>query len=180
MTVKEMLGVVWDRNVFVLTGCLTVVFSFFVLFWYIEYFIFHDSFVINLGAILSFFQNRILFSGTRVSSCFCYIEDILMFWRNVLPSKCLERITLCHCLTSQNTWILSSSNCSLPRSDPIQARMILSDLQIKCVFTIPLFQYDHRLYFGCAASIFALSHCYSQRTYEMTHRLLKLCWRYFN
>jgi len=79
MTVKEMLGVVWDRNVFVLTGCLTVVFSFFVLFWYIEYFIFHDSFVINLGAILSFFQNRILFSGTRVSSCFCYIEDILMF-----------------------------------------------------------------------------------------------------
>ena len=97
-----------------------------------------------------------------------------------LPSKCLEPISLWHCFISQNTWILSSSNCILPRSDPIQARTILSDLQMKCVFTIPLFQYDHRLYFGCAASIFALSHCYSQRTYEMTHRLLKLCWRYFN
>lgn len=180
MTVEETLSVIWDRNVFMLTGYHTAVFYFFILFWYIQYFILHDSFVINLGNILSFFLNRILFSGTCVSSCFCYIEDILIFWRNILPSKRLEQFTLWHFLTSQNTWILSSSNSNLPRSDPIQTRTILSNLQIKCVFTIPLFQYDHRLYFGCAASIFALSHCYSQRTYEMTHRSLKLCWRYFN
>ena len=55
MTVKEMPSVVWDYNVFVMTGYHTAIFSFFVLFRYIEYFIFHDSFVINFGTILSFF-----------------------------------------------------------------------------------------------------------------------------
>ena len=119
MTGKEMLSFIWDHNVFVLAGYHTAVFSFFMLFRYVQYFIFHDSFVINLGTILSFFLNRIFFSGIRVSSCFCYIEDILIYWRNILPSKRLEPVTLWHCLTSQNTWILSSS---LPRSDPIQAR----------------------------------------------------------
>jgi len=55
MTVKEMLSVVWDCDVFVMTGFHTAIFSFFILFRYMEYFIFRDSFVINLGTILSFF-----------------------------------------------------------------------------------------------------------------------------
>lgn len=79
MTVKESLSVIRNRNVFMLTGYHTAVFSFFILFRYIECFIFHDSYVINLGTILSFFSNRIFWSGTRVYSCFCYIEDILIF-----------------------------------------------------------------------------------------------------
>lgn len=50
--------------------------------------------------------------------------------------------------------------------------LILSDSRfhavihsIKYVISI-LFQYNHRLYFECAASIFGCFHCYSQRTYE--------------
>lgn len=61
MTVKETLSVIWDRNVFVLAGYHTAVFSFFVLFQCIQYFIFHDSFAINLGSIPIFFLS-IIFS----------------------------------------------------------------------------------------------------------------------